>query len=451
MPWKKQTWVDDDGSLTVGTEFDAEKMNNIELGVGEGIADGLAASGMAGSALLQASSGVTAAGSALVTAQDARQVAGSALFVGQGAQSLALSAIGGAASGINAAKAALDKAGSALVTGQEANVVAGSALFTGQQANVAAGSALVTGQNANALAASGVTAAGSALVTAQQANARAASGVTAAGSALVTGQAAGALAASGVAAAGSALADIVQIDQFTAGSGMGYVFHGSSASIARPQGVGGVLWIGTVEPANALANDPWLDISGVRPGPRDWGEVTELPKNPSIGDKCTLRYDPAGEINLFNPGVLAFWHMEYDGQQPFGWKYIGGDDARRVFANAETESKTFVSTGMPSLTIPIEGDYEYEFGSLSILYNPSVSSAVYARMRPLINGEVITEAELATVLSSGGTTTGFRMRSRSNFRTGIPATFQLQLSVDNGVKTRFAQPFVAIRPRRLAG
>jgi hypothetical protein len=133
MPWKNNKWVDDDGSLTVGTPFDAEHMNNVEIGIAENHDGVAAASGVAGSALTNAASGVTAAGSALVTAQQANARA---------------------ASGVTAA-------GSALVTGQGAGVLAGSALFTGQQANVAAGSALFTGQKANALAASGVAAAGS--------------------------------------------------------------------------------------------------------------------------------------------------------------------------------------------------------------------------------------------------------------------------------------------------
>lgn len=37
MAWEKETWIDDDGSLTVGTEFDAAHMNNIETGVEEAL------------------------------------------------------------------------------------------------------------------------------------------------------------------------------------------------------------------------------------------------------------------------------------------------------------------------------------------------------------------------------------------------------------------------------
>lgn len=191
MPWKNNTWVDDDGSLTVGTPFDAEHMNNIELGIAEDAAGVAAASGMAGSALVQAASGVTAAGSALVTAQQA-----------------------------------------------------------------------------NARAASGVTAAGSALVTGQFAGALAASGVTAAGSALVTGQQANARAASGVAAAGSGVTGVTNLLNKLAAAGLGVVLHGSEPNVQRPFGFDSVAWIGTVEPVNAAALDPWIN-------PEDFGIGSE--------------------------------------------------------------------------------------------------------------------------------------------------------------------------------
>lgn len=55
MSWIRQLWVDDDGSLTVGTEFTAPRMNNIEVGIMEDHDFALAASGIAGSALIMAS------------------------------------------------------------------------------------------------------------------------------------------------------------------------------------------------------------------------------------------------------------------------------------------------------------------------------------------------------------------------------------------------------------
>lgn len=45
MAWKRATWVDDDGSLTLGTLFSAANMNNIEVGI-EGLVALLEGSGM---------------------------------------------------------------------------------------------------------------------------------------------------------------------------------------------------------------------------------------------------------------------------------------------------------------------------------------------------------------------------------------------------------------------
>lgn len=39
-----------------------------------------------------------------------------------------------------------------------------------------------------------------------------------------------------------------------------YVVHGSTAGTARPTTSGIVIWIGTVEPTNAVNNDFWSDL-----------------------------------------------------------------------------------------------------------------------------------------------------------------------------------------------
>lgn len=41
------------------------------------------------------------------------------------------------------------------------------------------------------------------------------------------------------------------------------VTHGSDPDVARPAGVGGVLWVGSVQPANWQAPDLWNDTEGV--------------------------------------------------------------------------------------------------------------------------------------------------------------------------------------------
>lgn len=44
-------------------------------------------------------------------------------------------------------------------------------------------------------------------------------------------------------------------------SGKGSINHGSTASTARPAGYASIEWIGSVEPANAINNDTWINTS----------------------------------------------------------------------------------------------------------------------------------------------------------------------------------------------
>lgn len=51
-------------------------------------------------------------------------------------------------------------------------------------------------------------------------------------------------------------------DVLTIGSGIANsVSHGSSAATARPSTAGPVIWIGSVEPSNAVDSDLWVDTS----------------------------------------------------------------------------------------------------------------------------------------------------------------------------------------------
>lgn len=41
----------------------------------------------------------------------------------------------------------------------------------------------------------------------------------------------------------------------------GSVIHGANAAATRPEGYASVEWIGSVEPANALSGDTWIDTT----------------------------------------------------------------------------------------------------------------------------------------------------------------------------------------------
>jgi hypothetical protein len=78
---------------------------------------------------------------------------------------------------------------------------------------------------------------------------------------------AGAIGASGAAIAASAA--VVHTNQVLGASGMGYIFHGSSATTPRGSDFKDYTWVGTVEPVNASAYDPWIN-------PEDFGINSEL-------------------------------------------------------------------------------------------------------------------------------------------------------------------------------
>lgn len=50
-------------------------------------------------------------------------------------------------------------------------------------------------------------------------------------------------------------------DFAAAADALGYVNHGASASTARPTGYAAIVWVGTVEPTNAMNGDIWEDLS----------------------------------------------------------------------------------------------------------------------------------------------------------------------------------------------
>lgn len=55
--------------------------------------------------------------------------------------------------------------------------------------------------------------------------------------------------------------DLNFIDASMSYAVLGMVIHGSTASTARPTGFNVVVWIGSVEPTNAVNNDLWIDTA----------------------------------------------------------------------------------------------------------------------------------------------------------------------------------------------
>ena len=135
----------------------------------------------------------------------------------------------------------------------------------------------------------------------------------------------------------------------TGANDMGVVVHGSTAGTARPGGYGVVFWIGTVEPTNATANDPWLNP--LDSTSTNWGIVEALPGGAVVGDFCT-----------FKAAATIFWELAYTGEATYPWAKVGGPplNARSDTARALASQTTYASlpTDPLSITLPLAGDYD---------------------------------------------------------------------------------------------
>lgn len=49
------------------------------------------------------------------------------------------------------------------------------------------------------------------------------------------------------------------VDATISANTKGFVAHGANANVARPAGYGSIEWIGSVEPANAVDGDTWIE------------------------------------------------------------------------------------------------------------------------------------------------------------------------------------------------
>ena len=106
--------------------------------------------------------------------------------------------------------------------------------------------------------------------------------------------------------------------------------------------------------ANDGAAEGWALLAG---GNRDYGLVTALPTTPTPakGDTCKLLVDEAtGKV----------WDLVYTAPGSSPWSKIGGPPLRAVDPNTrEGTATTFQTTGSPSVTTPLAGDYRVNWGA----------------------------------------------------------------------------------------
>jgi hypothetical protein len=109
------------------------------------------------------------------------------------------------------------------------------------------------------------------------------------------------------------------------------------------------------------ANEFVQELSAVRiPGAQGsaLGVTNTLPPNPVDGQECYYLADATNGI---------VWHLKYRAASTsaYKWEYVGGSHLRSdIDTDESTASTTYaaLATAGPSITVPLAGDYEIEFG-----------------------------------------------------------------------------------------
>lgn len=108
---------------------------------------------------------------------------------------------------------------------------------------------------------------------------------------------------------------------------------------------------------------------------KDWGEVTALPTRPGLGDTCEFVADATNNV---------IWELKYDNRNAtYPWAKVGGLGIRNTQATTrETTSSTPQTTGAPTLTAPLKMEAEFRVGVENAI---TTSGEHEARMLLFIN------------------------------------------------------------------
>lgn len=346
MPWGKETWIDDDGSLTVGTPYTAARMNNIELGIEEALRD---ISDIAFDAASQSAAATTnlqwehtpsvakPAGVVVITVQN-----------GEAVDQVTSCRYG---------EVPMEEVPGSPFKGAEVKGMIH--VFWLGRANVKRGpqEVLVVSSGTNSKRAVAYTVTSTSPTLTVQAGFGAA-GKTEAKAMILIGAGVPLRTGSDAVMIGALLLGDPATTEFKINWGTQDFTHDFGSQVAG--------W-GHLTPADTEENRTfvrWETLSAsavgfahftvaIRPV-RDYGKQTELPTSAGFGDRLTFVADAENEV---------FWDLIYDGVGEFPWKFQGGPDLNKEVETAQTTtSKAFtgLTTAGPSLTLPLKGDYDIE-------------------------------------------------------------------------------------------
>jgi hypothetical protein len=350
MPWAKQTWVDDDGSLTVGTAFTAARMNNIELGVDEAL------TGMAlrvlKSTLENSGTGFVQHGTNAATARPT----GYAMVVWVGSveptNATATDLVvyeNSAATHVPSAKV-YKAAGQAIPTATITTLTFDSERY--DNAGIHS-----TASNTSRLTAPK---AGVYLIAASVAWASNATGERFV-QVSINGSPTQRLAGQRSTASGGFFENSI--------AAVHYLKAGDYVEIAVYQTSGGSL--ATSDQGSYLAPQEasltWVGSGLESEGNVDWGIVSALPVGAALGDTC-----------LFKAATGVYWQLQYTGEAIYPWAKIGGPPlvARSDTGRALTNQVAYASLPTDPLKIvaPLKGDYDIRIEAA--IESPAVVSSL---------------------------------------------------------------------------
>jgi len=175
-----------------------------------------------------------------------------------------------------------------------------------------------------------------------------------------------------------------------------------------------------------------FDALAARIRPPDF--VTTLASSPSVGTEVYYAHSQ------------GFWHLKFYSDSY--WYFLGGVALYTQDPNTRTgtTASTYDTTGAPSVTLPLAGDYDIEFGAQSVL---SVEAGTNdGRIGLHVNGTLTNQAFWRMTASGQGSAGSTPIR-----RTGITAGHVVAARYSGwaGLDVAFSQLFISAIPVRVQG
>lgn len=162
------------------------------------------------------------------------------------------------------------------------------------------------------------------------------------------------------------------------------VTHGTNASYARPSVSVAVIWIGSVQPTNAIDGDVWLDTSGTAP------TITTT------------------TLNSLNQNAPVSQVLVASGTTPLVWSVVSGMPSGLTLSSAGNLYGSPTSTGSYTLTVKCEN----AFGNNTKVYTGTVGGVVAPTISTTTLGTVLAGTAFSlTLVTSGSSATSWAVQS----------------------------------------